>query len=112
MHKFRNWLGPFLSGIAIVMTLFHMTVASPWVNMNAQLLREIHVAFVLLLTFLLFPCVKSLRHRMMWWPLVPPTPTIRATHLLTWRGSFGSLAFLKKEDENGTSDSGGDFSKQ
>src|SRR6185503_5893340 len=48
-----GWVGVAVTGIAVVMTLFHLYAAYDIVP--TQELRYIHVAFVLLLSFLLFP---------------------------------------------------------
>jgi len=39
----------------------------PYAIVRPEHLRAIHVAFVLFLTFLIFPVTRSFRHRVMWW---------------------------------------------
>src|SRR4051812_24084224 len=47
------------------MSLFHLYTA--YAIVPTQTLRPVHVAFVLFLTFLLFPVAQRFRHRVMWW---------------------------------------------
>src|SRR4051812_6957590 len=47
------------------MSLFHLYTA--YAIVPTQTLRPVHVAFVLFLTFLLFPVTQRFRHRVMWW---------------------------------------------
>ncbi|MEW6767771.1 MAG: TRAP transporter fused permease subunit [Pseudomonadota bacterium] len=58
-----------VTGIAVVMTLFHLYAAYDIVP--TQQLRYIHVAFVLLLSFLLFPLAGRFRNRIQWFDVVP-----------------------------------------
>ncbi|HYG43278.1 MAG TPA: TRAP transporter fused permease subunit [Bordetella sp.] len=60
-----GWLGIFLATVAVGMSLFHMYAA--YAIVPTQMLRPIHVAFVLFLSFLMFPVSKRFRHRIMWW---------------------------------------------
>ena len=50
------------------MSLFHLYAAVDIVP--AQVLRPVHVGFMLLLVFLLFPIAKGYRNRLMWWDIV------------------------------------------
>ena len=50
------------------MSLFHLYAAVEIVP--AQVLRPVHVGFMLLLVFLLFPVTKRYRNRLMWWDIV------------------------------------------
>jgi len=58
-------LAVFLTLAAVAMSVFHLYAAYSIVP--TQTLRGIHVAFVLALTFLLFPVARRFRHRIMWW---------------------------------------------
>lgn len=64
-NRLGGWLGIFLATAAVIMSLFHMYAAYSIVP--TQTLRPIHVAFVLSLSFLMFPVSKRFRHRIMWW---------------------------------------------
>src|SRR5467141_3953681 len=64
-NKLRGALGIFVSAAAVVMSLFHLYTA--YAIVPAQVLRPVHVGFVLFLSYLLFPVAKRYRHRIMWW---------------------------------------------
>ena len=51
--------------LAFVMSVFHLYTA--YAIVPTQTLRPLHVAFVLCLTFLMFPLARRFRHRVMWW---------------------------------------------
>ncbi len=61
----QGGLARFLTVAAVGMTLFHLYAAYGIVP--TQILRAIHLGFVLFLTYLLFPALKRLRHRLQWW---------------------------------------------
>jgi TRAP transporter 4TM/12TM fusion protein len=64
-NKLKGWLGAFMTVVAIAMSVFHLYAAYEIVP--TQTLRPVHVAFVLFLSFLVFPIAKRFRHRVMWW---------------------------------------------
>ncbi len=64
-NKLGGWLGWFVIFFAVAMSAFHLYTAYGIVA--TQTLRPVHVAFVLSLSFLLFPVAKRFRHRIMWW---------------------------------------------
>jgi TRAP transporter 4TM/12TM fusion protein len=66
---FKGWTDQALTAVAVAMSLFHFYAASAVIP--AQILRAIHVAFVLFLCFLLFPAAKRFRHRIQWFDVVP-----------------------------------------
>ena len=68
VSRFRGWLGGATTVLLVVMSLFHMYAAVEIVP--AQVLRPVHVGFVLLLVFLLFPVVPRYRNRLMWWDVI------------------------------------------
>src|SRR5258708_10566110 len=47
------------------MSVFHLY--SAYAIVPTQVLRPVHVGFVLFLSYLLFPVAKRYRHRIMWW---------------------------------------------
>ncbi|HEU4385217.1 MAG TPA: TRAP transporter fused permease subunit [Anaeromyxobacteraceae bacterium] len=61
---FEGWVEAALTAVAVSMSLFHLYAAIAIVP--AQILRAIHVGFVLFLCFLLFPAAKRFRHRILW----------------------------------------------
>ena len=64
-NKLGGALGWFVLFVAVGMSVFHLYTAYGIVA--TQTLRPIHVAFVLSLSFLLFPVARRFRHRIMWW---------------------------------------------
>ncbi|MGV3572405.1 MAG: TRAP transporter permease [Ramlibacter sp.] len=64
-NKLKGWLAVFVMVTAIVMSAFHLYTA--YAIVPTQTLRPVHVAFVLFLTFLVFPVAARFRHRIMWW---------------------------------------------
>ena len=68
VSRFRGWLGHATTLLLVVMSLFHLYAAVEIVP--AQVLRPVHVGFVLLLVFMLFPIAQRYRNRLMWWDVV------------------------------------------
>ncbi len=64
-NKFTGWLAALVALVAVVMSLFHLYTA--YAIVRPEYLRAIHVAFVLFLTFLVFPVARRFRHRAMAW---------------------------------------------
>jgi TRAP transporter 4TM/12TM fusion protein len=64
-NKLKGWLKPFVMALAFVMSAFHLYTA--YAIVPTQTLRPLHVAFVLCLSFLMFPLARRFRHRVMWW---------------------------------------------
>jgi len=68
-NRLSGWTGMIVTAIAVAMTLFHLYAAYDIIP--TQQLRYIHVAFVLLLSFLLFPVAMRFRNRIQWWDIIP-----------------------------------------
>jgi TRAP transporter 4TM/12TM fusion protein len=68
VSRFRGWLAHGITLLLVAMSVFHLYAAIEIVP--AQVLRPVHVAFVLLLVFLLFPIAPRYRNRLMWWDVV------------------------------------------
>jgi TRAP transporter 4TM/12TM fusion protein len=64
-NRLAGWAGKIVTAIAVAMSLFHLYAAYDIVP--TQPLRYTHVAFVLLLAFLLFPATNRFRDRIRWW---------------------------------------------
>ncbi|MFS0758362.1 TRAP transporter fused permease subunit [Noviherbaspirillum sp. 1P10PC] len=64
-NRMTGWIAGFLTLTAVVMSLFHLY--SAYAIVPTQVLRPVHLAFVLFLTFLIFPVARRFRHRIMWW---------------------------------------------
>ena len=64
-NKLSGWLAGLVATVAVAMSLFHLYTAYGIVR--PEHLRATHVAFVLFLSFLVFPVARRFRHRVMWW---------------------------------------------
>ncbi len=64
-NKLAGLLGLFVILAAVSMSVFHLYTAYSIVP--TYVLRAVHVAWVLFLSFLLFPVARRFRHRVMWW---------------------------------------------
>lgn len=73
-----------VTGIAVAMTLFHLYAAYDIVP--TQELRYIHVVFVLLLSFLLFPFAGRFRNRIHWFDVIPALAGIVIIIYALWGG--------------------------
>ncbi|MFL5106450.1 MAG: TRAP transporter permease [Xanthobacteraceae bacterium] len=77
-NRLAGWAGMVVTTVAIASTLFHLyvAVAGSWPFtaapiIDTQDLRYTHVAFVLVLSYLLFPVALKYRNRIRWWDAVP-----------------------------------------
>ena len=68
-NRLMGWAGKISTAIAVVMSLFHLYAA--YAIVPTQELRYTHVAFTLVLSFLLFPVAMRFRNRVRWWDIVP-----------------------------------------
>src|SRR5258708_16824773 len=82
-NKLTGLLAGFVTAVAVVMSLFHLYTA--YAIVRPEHLRAIHLAFVLFLSFLIFPVAKRFRHRGMLWDwllaiagVAPPVDLISA----------------------------------
>jgi len=66
-HKMTGWVAHFLVALAVIMSLFHLYAAYSIVP--TQTLRPVHVAMVMVLSFLMFPIARRFRHRIMVWDI-------------------------------------------
>jgi len=64
-RRLMGRVGTFITVVAVIMSLVHLYAAIGVVM--TQILRGIHVMFVLFLTFLVFPSLKRFRHRILWY---------------------------------------------
>ncbi|MBN9050332.1 MAG: TRAP transporter permease [Rhizobiales bacterium] len=83
-NRLSGWAGMIVTGIAVAMSLFHLYAAYEIVP--TQPLRYIHVAFVLVLSFLLFPLAQRFRNRIQWFDLIPCVLAIAALGYALWGG--------------------------
>src|SRR6187431_3814455 len=68
-NRLMGWPGRISTTIAVVMSLFHLYAA--YAIVPTQELRYIHVAFTLVLSFLLFPLAMRYRNHVRWWDIIP-----------------------------------------
>ena len=68
VSRFKGWLDRVTTFLLVAMSLFHLYAAVEIVP--AQVLRPVHVGFVLLLVYLLFPVAPRFRNRLMWWDVI------------------------------------------
>jgi len=83
-NRLTGWAGTFVAAIAVVMTLFHLYAAYDIVP--TQELRYIHVSFVLLLSFLLFPLAGRFRNKIQWLDIIPALAGIGIIAYALWGG--------------------------
>src|SRR3954462_12520424 len=83
-NRYKGWLATFLVAVAVASSAFHMYAAKEIVR--TDLLREIHVAIVLFLCFMLFPVAKRFRHRLMWWDVILALVAVACIGWMIWNG--------------------------
>lgn len=83
-NRLLGWAGTISTGIAVVMSLFHLYAA--YAIVPTQELRYIHVAFTLVLSFLLFPLATRFRNKVRWWDIVPGLVAIATIVYALWGG--------------------------
>jgi len=83
-NRLLGWAGISVSVIAVAMTLFHLYAAYDIVP--TQPLRYTHVAFVLVLSFLLFPLAARYRHRIKWWDMAAAAGSVAILVYAIWGG--------------------------
>ena len=64
-NRHRGWIAALVTAVAVIMSIFHLYAAYEIVR--TEVMRAVHVAFVLLLCYLVFPVARRYRHRVMWW---------------------------------------------
>jgi len=64
-RRLAGRMGTFITIVAVAMSLIHLYAAVGIIM--TQILRGIHVMFVLFLTFLVFPSLKRFRNRILWY---------------------------------------------
>ncbi|MCW5620389.1 MAG: TRAP transporter fused permease subunit [Burkholderiales bacterium] len=77
-------LGQTLTAIAVIMALLHLYAA--YAVVPAFILRPLHVGFVLVLTFLLFPAAGRFRNRVMPWDWLLVAAALLAIGYILWGG--------------------------
>ena len=67
-NRYKGWLAAFLTAVAVGTSAFHLYAAYGIVR--TEILRGVHVALILFLSFMMFPVAKRFRHRLMWWDVL------------------------------------------
>ena len=83
-NRLSGWVGTLVTVIAVGMSLFHL-YAAYWI-VPTQELRYVHVAFVLLLAYLLFPVAARFRNRIAWWDVVLGLTAVGIIGYALWGG--------------------------
>src|SRR6516225_9342560 len=83
-NRLSGIAGYIVTGIAVAMTLFQLYAAYDIVP--TQPLRYIHVAFVMVLAFLLFPIAARFRNRIRWFDVVAAAAAVAILGYALWGG--------------------------
>jgi TRAP transporter 4TM/12TM fusion protein len=83
-NRLRGWLGASVAAVAVAMSVFHLYAAYGIVP--AYVLRPVHLAFALVLVFLLYPAVPRLRDRIMPWDWLFAAAALAAIGYIVWGG--------------------------
>jgi TRAP transporter 4TM/12TM fusion protein len=83
-NRLIGWAGGIATAIAVAMSLFHLYAAYSIVP--TQDLRYTHVAFVMLLSFMLFPAAARFRNRIRWWDVLPGLVAVGILVYALWGG--------------------------
>jgi TRAP transporter 4TM/12TM fusion protein len=95
-NKLTGWLAALVAAVAVVMSLFHLYTA--YAIVRPEHLRATHVAFVLLLVFLVFPIGRRFRHRVMWWDwLLAAAGIATAIYLIAGGDEFFDRSILPND---------------
>jgi len=84
LNRYRGWLRPFLTAVAVAVSAFHLYAAYGIVR--TDLLRELHVGMILFLVFMLFPIARRFRHRLMWWDVILALLAVGSVAYMVWQG--------------------------
>src|SRR5258705_1701339 len=84
VNRLAGWAGTIVTAIAIAMSLFHLYAAYDIVP--TQPLRYTHVAFVMVLCFLLFPLASRFRNRICVWDVVAAAASVAILGYAIWGG--------------------------
>src|SRR4030081_831197 len=83
-NRLMGWAGRISTAIAVVMSLFHLYAA--YAIVPTQELRYTHVAFTLVLSFLLFPLATRFRNRVPRWAVEPGIFAVATIVYALWGG--------------------------
>lgn len=83
-NRLAGWAGWITTAIAVAMSLFHLYAA--FMIVPTKELRYTHVAFTLVLSFLLFPVAATFRNRVRWWDILPGILAVLTILYALWGG--------------------------
>src|SRR5258708_7046624 len=83
-NRLAGWSGTIVTTIAVVCTLFHLYAAYDIVP--TQPLRYTHVAFVMVLCFLMMPFAVRFRDRIRWWDVAAAATSVAILVYAIWGG--------------------------
>jgi TRAP transporter 4TM/12TM fusion protein len=83
-NRLTGWSARIVTAIAVTMTLFHLYAAYDIVP--TQPLRYAHVAFVMVLCFLLFPLAARFRNRIQLWDVIAAAAAVAILAYAIWGG--------------------------
>jgi TRAP transporter 4TM/12TM fusion protein len=84
VNRLSGWAGTIVTSIAVAMTLFHLYAAYDIVP--TQPLRYTHVAFVMVLCFLMIPVAVRFRDRIRWWDVAAAATAVAILGYAIWGG--------------------------
>jgi TRAP transporter 4TM/12TM fusion protein len=84
VNRLSGWAGTIVTSIAVAMTLFHLYAAYDIVP--TQPLRYTHVAFVMVLCFLMIPVAVRFRDRIRWWDVAAAAVSVAILVYAIWGG--------------------------
>src|SRR6195256_1459443 len=84
VNRLSGWAGTIVTSIAVAMTLFHLYAAYDIVP--TQPLRYTHVAFVMVLCFLMIPVAVRFRDRIRWWDVAAAASAVAIPGYAIWGG--------------------------
>src|SRR6202163_68104 len=84
VNRLSGWAGITVTSIAVAMTLFHLYAAYDIVP--TQPLRYTHVAFVMVLCFLMIPVAVRFRDRIRWWDVAAAAAAVAIVTYAIWGG--------------------------
>jgi len=83
-NRLAGWRANFVTCVTVAMSLVHLYAA--YAIVPTQVLRPVHVAMVLFLTFLLFPVARRFRDRVLWWDVIAALLSIATVVYMIWGG--------------------------
>lgn len=97
-NRLSGWAGRIVTAIAVAMSLYHLWGAYDIIS--AWVLRPVHVGFVLVLCYLLFPLAPSMRNRIRWWDVLAAALSIVVVGWVLWGGDeFGDRATVPDPED-------------